>query len=194
MANKCNIQRPFNDKWPCEVINENLLGECIYYWSLLDIKLAWNNESNSYEWTLDNKNFGLKLLTVKTQYLLLSGPLSHQIVEDNLKNKWIRNTIIWKKRWLHLDNIYYLLPKEKEFKYRLWLGKLWCSMNRVSFQYPDGFCPFCGMSELTERNHFLSLNCKKIKHFWKYFKATWFYWTTEKCKKNIWRYPPLPVI
>ena len=110
-----------------------------------------------------------------------------QFVVESKRNPWINNEIPWKLRWKYLRQAEFLSPKDREFKHRLWIGKLWTGVNRVSTLYPDYICPVCLFAE-DGRNHPIELECKYTKKLFKWFRRTWKHWTGRKITKEEWIY------
>ena len=126
--------------------------------------------------TTTNQIIPVSQIKVSDIYQQLVGENWLQIAIESSRNQWIINTIKWENRWKYLLKSQHLTPKDKEFKHKQWIGKLWTGSNRPTNENGVVICPICNKME-HERNHPLGTKCNLSKNIFKKFREIWRKWT-----------------
>jgi hypothetical protein len=107
-----DVNNIFTDKWPLGVQSQGVVGQAIYYWSILPIQeVTINNEQTLALITTMGEQIPIKKITVSTLYQALMGKELTQFVVESKRNPWINNQIPWKLRWKYLRHASFYLQK-----------------------------------------------------------------------------------
>jgi hypothetical protein len=154
MAYLFDIQNVFTDKWPIGVQSQGVVGQAIYIWSTLPIQeITIKNKQTLALLTQKGKQIPIEEITVSLLYQTLMGKELTQYVVESSRNPWIDNEILWKTRWKFLRKAEFFTPKDREFKHRLWIGKLWTGTNRLSTLYPEYYAQSVNLQKMEEIIH-----------------------------------------
>lgn len=186
IARTYNVHDPTSfESWPKKMRKKkensnSLMEEIIQSWNACSIKLLEIN--NITMWSFKNSELKpLTLLTVKQLYKCLDKE-PNQI---GMNKYWSFTEKEWLGKWDFLSKASYLSPKDKQLRFQINQGKLWCGKNRESKEYPITTCPICNENEETV-DHPLTTTCKETKSFFQLFQTKWKLWTKRYWEEDEW--------
>jgi len=160
---------------------KSLMEDIIKCWVQCGINVVKEDHKERKWISEDGTHKPLKQLTVKVLYT--------QLLKKNTATKKKKLTDIteaeWKERWLYLDGAKHLGPRDKQIRFRIQQGKLWCGPNRSSKNRLYPVCPICKCVEV-RKDHAVSTECGLTQVMFIMLAQKWLEWSSNNLDIDEW--------